>query len=361
MLSEKLQREIANFELSGQRKDNYSSKQMAWETLQLLLNCVEESQKEDDIEKNLVYLTKRIQSAVPNDLVVSNFCIRVIDLLNAELNKSLPIFNSSFSHDVRRSQSLLELFVASGPQKIKREILSQHLKEKSTEKEGNTMKNRMEKGIQKLMTKVPHMNVKQDFFHSFKVSFYIHDCDVLLTIGRSSTIATFFISAAKYHKFSVIVAEHAPSYDGIQMANILRENKIDCIVIPDSAIFAIMPRVTTVFCPCRAIFADGTLVTMSYVKSVYLAAKHHSKPFVVVYWKCKLTDRFVRPKDSFTVLTSPNDIIPLDDVCAKNITIINPDGECFSCQSVALFINEKGPHGSDDIFNLVNQIYQKED
>lgn len=363
MISEKLEREVVNFELSVQRREDFSSRRMAHDTLKLLKKCVEECHAEEELEEKFIYLTKRLQSAVPTDVIVSNFCVRVMDLLNSVLNESALIFDpTTTTNDVKRSQSLslLEILISSSSAspKHQNDHLNRKLKDAERERETDTARTKMIKGIDKMIEEIPKPDQEGDLFNNQDVSFYIHDGDVLMTVGSSSTIASFFVRAFKNHKFSVIITEHAPSYDGFKMAEKLKSHGIDCIVIPDSAVFAVMPRITTVFCPCRAIFADGTLVTKSFAKSVCLAARHHSKPFVVVYWISKLTDRFLKPKDSFTVLASPNDIVPLDDESfSKNTTILNPDGECFSGTWATLFINEKAPHGSADIFTLVHDFY----
>ena len=366
MISEKLEREVTNFELSVQRREDLSSRRMAHDTLKLLKKCVEECHVEEELEERFIYLTKRLQSAVPTDVIVANFCVRVMDLLNKILNESAPIFDpSSTVNDVKRSQSLslLEILISSSSsQKLQNDHVTRKIKDAERERETEVVKSKMIKGINKMMEEIPEQDKESELFNQQDVSFYIHDGDILMTVGSSSTVASFFVRAFKNHKFSVIVTEHAPSYDGLKMAEMLKSHGIDCIVIPDSAVFAVMPRVTTVFCPCRAIFADGTLVTKSFAKSVCLAARHHSKPFVIIYWMSKLTDRFLKPKDSFTVLASPNDIVPIDDDSfSQNTTILNPDGECFSGTWVTLFINEKAPHGSADIFTLVHDLYHQND
>ena len=363
MISEKLEREVVNFELSVQRREDFSSRRMAHDTLKLLKECVEECHAEEELEEKFIYLTKRLQSAVPTDVIVANFCIRVMDSLNSVLNESALFYNpSQTANDVKRSQSLslLEILISSSPssQKYQNDHLNRKIKDTEREKEKYNVRNKMISKIDDLIKEIPDPDQEGELFNQQDLSFYIHDGDILMTVGNSSTVASFFIRAFKNHKFSVIVTEHAPSYDGFKMAEKLKCHGINCIVIPDSAVFAVMPRITTVFCPCRAIFADGTLVTKSFTKSVCLAAKHHSKPFVIVYWESKLTDRFLKPKDSFTILASPNDIVPLDDeVFSKNTTILNPDGECFSGTWATLFINEKAPHGSADIFTLVHDLY----
>jgi translation initiation factor eIF-2B subunit beta len=185
---------------------------------------------------------------------------------------------------------------------------------------------------------------------------YIHDGDIVMAVGRSASLSAFLKRAKQAgRKFSVIIPEGAPSYDGLTMAKSVRSIGISCSVIPDSAVFAVMSRVSTVFSSACAVFGDGTLLTRSYVKPIMLAAKYHSKPFIALYWTNKLVDRFIKPNDVFTDLGNPRDIVPLDDIVAQNATVLNPDGEWLSCSgsSVTLLINEDKEHDPNDIFSVL--------
>ena len=141
------------------------------------------------------------------------------------------------------------------------------------------------------------------------------------------------------------------------MAQLLSDPNIQCTVIPDSAVFALMPRVTSVFAPVRSIFADGTVVSPSFTKTVALAAKYHAKPFIMLYWRWKLTNKFLKPGDSFAELKSPADICSVNSDMGKTTTILNPEGEFLPSSLVTLFINEDGPHDAADIFQLVQNLY----
>ncbi|KAH0798330.1 Translation initiation factor eIF-2B subunit beta [Histomonas meleagridis] len=321
---------------------------MAEETLRILKECVEESKTSNQIEQNLNTVAKRLQNSISFDIIVGNFCRKVISSLNEILNKSVPFYNFDQIFDVRRSNSLslLEFFAA--PVENKKNSFT------STE---NSLKVDLLDSIDRMLDEIPLLS-KCIAKYSMSI---IHDGDIIMTVGTSASVEAFFERAVvKGRKFHVILPEHAPSYDGITMAKRLRNKNINCITIPDSAVFALMPRITTVICPVRAVFADGTLLTTNLVKAVALAAKYYSKPFVVLYWKCKLADRFKKPKESFTYLASPNDVVPQDDTISQTVGIINPDGECFSSHSlVTMLVSEDGPHDPHETFSLVQNFYSQ--
>lgn len=341
-MSGRLARRIAAFELLCQRRRDLTSTELGRLCLPILKECAKQSRPED-IETQIHQVCDRLEESVPWAIVIKNFCTRVIQMLNEEMNSAI----STASPDtVHRSKSLLELLVSA--------TVTFDLSAPQLPPLDDTLGGRMATVIDEIVDELPTgagalTNWSTD---------YIHDGDLLLTVGASQSVCGFFKSAAKTRRFRVFVTEHAPVYDGVTMANDLRAAGVDCTVIPDAAVCAIMPRVTTVFCKVRAIFADGTLITPSFVHPVMLAARHHSKPVIVLYWKHELTDRFLRPCDSFTNLGTPSDVAHMDDVVARKALVLNPDGECVPANLVTLLINEDGPHGPADIFPLVQAMYR---
>lgn len=80
----------------------------------------------------------------------------------------------------------------------------------------------------------------------------------------------------------VVVAEGAPTLRGLTMAKHLMDAGIATMVIPDSCIFAMMARVNKVLVGAQAVLATGGILGQTGTRSVALAAKHHSIPFVVI-------------------------------------------------------------------------------
>jgi translation initiation factor eIF-2B subunit beta len=289
----------------------------------------------------VIRVCSRFQALVTGDVLPGNLANAVLDFLNSELNA--PVEPSRSPGDVQRSHplSLLEIFVM--PSLLSRSFSSAydhaHLQAQMCRQ-----LRELADGIEAARREIPK-----------RAKEYIHDGDLVMTVGFSTTVLGFFAGARRRRRFAVLVPEHAPEYDGVRMSAALARAGIETAVVPDAAVFALMPRVTAVFAPVRAVFADGALAAPSYAGAVALAARHHAKLFIVLYWRQKLTNRSVRPRDAFTVLGSPDDIAPVDDVVAKNATILNPDGELMPSAAVTLFLNEDGPHGPEQIFPLVQE------
>jgi len=332
---------IKRFELQIQRREIYSSLDLAHSTLMLLHDCIDYSQPAD-IESDLTILIKRLHTTIPFDVIINNCCRKVLDTLSQEMQKD---FTPSV-HDIIRSHSmsLLQLFAHPTYSVVK----------SSSTDFDPTYKSNLKAAVLEYVDAIPETHSR-----IAKVACdFIHDGDLIMTLGRSKSILAFFERAHyEKRKFSVIIPERAPYYDGYSMAKDLQAYGIKVVVIEDSAVFAVMPRVSSVIVPVRAVLADGTLITISFMQTIALAAKHYSVPLIVLYWKWKLTENFKKPGDSYSILTSPNNVILYSDSRLSSSIVLSPEGEAVSGQNVTMFINEDGAHGPADIFPQVQSLY----
>jgi CBS domain-containing protein len=104
-------------------------------------------------------------------------------------------------------------------------------------------------------------------------------------------------------------------------------------VIPDSGVFAVMPRVT--------IFGARDVRRRSARRRTD-AGLRAPPPREAVH-RAVLEQRLpdVQTEDSFTALVPPDGIAPADDIVAKNATILNPDREVMSSTPITLSISEE--------------------
>ena len=337
-----LEKSILDFEIKSQRKILSSSSELAVAALSILKLCVSSSHSISDVQHNLMRVAKRLKKCSPYDVVVGNCCDRVLNTVNEEFEKSMK---PSEFYSVKRSVSLLELF-AQPLNPMKSDSFD----------EDRSFKSSICRVIEDYIDEIPQYF--QDIAKSAKD--FIHSGDIIMTIGKSkSTFAFFQRAVEKQRKFSVIIPEHAPSYDGITTAKELRKIGVDVIVIPDSAVYAVMPKITAVIVPCRGVLADGNLICTNYVLPIAMAAKKHAVPFIVLYWRWKLTEKFLKPGDSFTQLVSPLNAAGGNYDFTGKLQIFSPEGECVPGNLVKIYINEEGPHGPADVFPLMQSIYHQ--
>lgn len=228
---------------------------------------------------------------------------------------------------------------------------------------------------------------------------YLFSRDSILVCGYSKSTLKFLAEAAKRDKnsgdtkkFNVFIVEHAPLYDGIKMANQLKEQQIgNVILIPDSAIFAIMPIITKIVIPANVVLASGGVISFSLTSVIAQAAKRYSTPLIVLYWSLKLADKITRPGKVFTNLLMPatmtstasnysQETIPAGskqdktpkhappmpisthlnkvfNTLPSNVITFNAEGDFIPMELVTVLISEEGPHLPADVFQLVQSSY----
>lgn len=137
---------------------------------------------------------------------------------------------------------------------------------------------------------------------------HIHSNEIILTHTSSSTVQKFLMKAAAKRKFTVIHAESYPNNHEATHATVsgttygdeesmsvesfqkpLIAMGITVILIPDSAVFALMSRVNKVILGTHSVLANGGLVAAAGTRVIARAAKVHQTPVVVVSGVYKLS------------------------------------------------------------------------
>jgi translation initiation factor eIF-2B subunit beta len=212
---------------------------------------------------------------------------------------------------------------------------------------------------------------------------HIHSGEIILTYGKSGTVEKFLKTAAsKKIRFTVIVCEGAPHYEGHEMAKALVTSEkiddkdewdtlIDTIVIPDSAIFATMARVNKVILPAHAVLANGGLIAPSGSNLVVLAARHNSVPVVCLTGIFKLTPLFPHEgQDTLNDLLSPSSIV--DYVAQQRegdspkrsstrVDFFNPLHDYIQPQHINLYVTNVGSFQPSYVYRLLSEYYHQDD
>lgn len=137
----------------------------------------------------------------------------------------------------------------------------------------------------------------------------IHSNEIILSYGSSITVQKFLLKAATKRKFSVFHAEAYPNDheithssligkakgepEGLSNVDIFRKTLtaagITVILIPDSAVYALMSRVNKVIFDTQVILAKGGLVAAAGATLVAKAARKHHTQVVVLSAVYKLS------------------------------------------------------------------------
>ena len=332
------------FELKVRRKEIYNTHIIAEETINMIQNSIKNCKTNSDTEKVIRFVTDHLTENFPNDVIFRNICEQVILKLEEEVAAIRP---KNVQGTVPKSQSkrtFLEYMVPDAPEEHDGE-----------EQDDNGLKASMSEILD---------SITDDLSRSYQgiakdAQDYLHANDIILTLGLSNSVINFLTSSKV--KITVIVPERAPEYDGFLMAKKLRAKGVPVIVIPDSAIFAIVPKINTVILPARSVMANGGITAYSLAHSIALAAKRYSKPVIVLYWEMKLTSEMYHPGESYTTLRQPSQIIEKQSPSQTNIIAINPEGDYIPPELITLMINENRPHCPGDVFSIVQANYYGED
>jgi len=188
---------------------------------------------------------------------------------------------------------------------------------------------------------------------------HIHSNENILTHSSSITVQKFLLKAAAKRKFVVIHAEAYPNDHEATHATVIGKGKgdsdndlgsevftktltsagITVILIPDSAVFALMSRVSKVVLGAHAVLANGSFIATAGAKAIATAARVHSTHVVVLSAVYQLSP--VYPFDSEALMENgdPSEVVSYDDGdFVDKVEIENPLLDYVSAEMVDLYI-----------------------
>lgn len=192
---------------------------------------------------------------------------------------------------------------------------------------------------------------------------FIEEGDVILTANYSDQLYFFLQKASENNiKFSVIVAESYPSLKGEEMAFKLNLININTVIISDSSVFAIMPKITKVMIGTRAVMANGGLISYNGVYNICLAAKSYNVPVLVLSGSYKLTPLYPFDHLTFNEQLSPDSIYFSNfNGNLKNITFNAPAYDYVPPEFITIYLTDQGDYHPSYIYRLFKELYSEED
>ena len=167
-------------------------------------------------------------------------------------------------------------------------------------------------------------------------------------------------------RFTVVVCEGAPHYEGHEMAKYLANTGIECVCIPDSALFAMMARVNKVLLPAHAVLANGGLIAPSGCNMVALAASQNSVPVVCLTGMFKLTPLFPHEgQDTLNDLLSPSAVVDYSqwngNPAMADVDFVNPVHDYIRPELINLYVTNVGSFQPSYIYRLLAEYYHSDD
>ena len=187
----------------------------------------------------------------------------------------------------------------------------------------------------------------------------IHSNEIILTHKASITVQKFLLKAAVKRRFTVVHAEGFPNGHEFTHATAIGKAKEDTddesrtesfqkslttagitvILIPDSAVYALMSRINKIILDTHVIFANGGLVAASGAKVIAQAANMHRTPVVVLSGVYKLSPVYPFDVDSLMENGDPGGVIDYGEGdLVNNVEFENPLFEYIPPKLVDLYI-----------------------
>ncbi|KAL1393769.1 hypothetical protein HDK64DRAFT_228560 [Phyllosticta capitalensis] len=214
---------------------------------------------------------------------------------------------------------------------------------------------------------------------------HIHSDEIILTHTSSTTVQRFLLAAAKKRKFTVIHAEAFPNDSDNTHARILTGGKtkhsrdsddddeddgfkpltaagITVILIPESAVFAIMSRVNKVILATHAVLANGALVAAVGARSIAQAAQMHKTPVMVVSGVYKLSPLYHFNAHELIEFGDSGAVVPYQNgEFVETTDVVNPLYDFVPASLVEMYVTNLGGHSPSSLYRIVLDHYSTHD
>lgn len=342
------------------RRQISGSYNVSLETLQILkrfISAARWSHINELIEK-IRELGNRFEKAQPTEFSCGNVIRRVLAIIRDEVEENLRTSNTTTTEPMISSMfNLLQKPVAAQvkptqehPKADIRQVVIQ--------------------GIKDLIDEITNID---DGIQQIAIDL-IHDREILLTpTPDSKTVLKFLVKARERNNrnFTVLVTEGFPNNTGVahEFAKKLSQHDIETIIIPDSAVFALMSRVGKVILGAKAVFTNGgTVSSTAGVSSVCECAREFKTPVFAVAGLYKLSPLYPFDIEKFVEVGGSQRVLPNtenDRVSNNNIRnrmdTVNPVADYVPPENIDIYITNIGGFAPSFIYRVVWDNYKQED
>ncbi|KAK5171369.1 GCD complex subunit gcd7 [Saxophila tyrrhenica] len=211
---------------------------------------------------------------------------------------------------------------------------------------------------------------------------HIHSNETILTHTSSQTVQKFLATAARKRKFTVIHAEAYPNDHEATHATILNGGKkstgdddevddrwkpltalgITVIMIPDTAVFALMSRINKVILAPHTVLANGSLLAAAGASTIALAAQAHRVPVVVLSGVYKLSPVYPFDTQELIEYGDPGKVVPFEEgEFMDKVDVVNPVYDWVDAELVSLYVTNLGGCAPSFLYRIVADHYRMED
>ena len=173
---------------------------------------------------------------------------------------------------------------------------------------------------------------------------HIHSNEIILTQSSSETVRKFLLKAAAKRKFTVLYTEAFPNDHEATHSMVTGDRDkisgdagsdrfhktltmagVTVVLLPDSAVFAVMSRVNKVILDTHVVIGNGGLIATAGAKQIAQTARVHRTPVVVLSGVYKLSPIYPFDVNVFLEDGDPGRVIGYEDQAFNNkILVENP-------------------------------------
>ncbi|QIW97400.1 hypothetical protein AMS68_002918 [Peltaster fructicola] len=385
-----------------QRRQIKSSRPCALATAHLLLRVIaaERYKNAQALIKRIKSVGRKLVAAQPREMAVGNIVRRVLgivreiaeDELNTALAPSvtdpLPVATTSTSSPPSLSPQVTSLFgifqnptgvsVAAGAPIGVSQPSTKTKHSPGEKKEKIDAKAEIIEGIKELLDELDVVDTQI----AETALDHIHSNEIILTHTSSQTVQRFLAAAARKRKFTLIHAEAYPNDHHATHTTVVNGNKksnseadeederwkpltqmgITVILVPDSAVFALMSRINKVILAPHTVLADGSLIAAAGAAAVAQAANVHRVPVVVLSGVYKLSPVYPFDTSELIEYGDPGNVIDYSDgEFVDKVDVMNPLFDHVGADNVDLYITNLGAHAPSYLYRIVADHYRTED
>lgn len=213
-------------------------------------------------------------------------------------------------------------------------------------------------GIQELIDEIENVD---DTIMGMSVEM-IHENEILLTPSSGSrTVLEFLLRAVRQKRnFTVLVVDSFPneSFVSQEFARKLDKAGIRTIIIPDTAIFAVMSQVGKVLIATRAIFPNGGCVSSAGVAMACECAREYRVPVLAVSSLYKVCPEYPFDIQSLIEMGDSSKVLPFTDGdLMDTVQVVNPTYDYVVPEHIDIYITNLGGYSPSFMYRIVMDQY----
>ncbi|SBT82822.1 translation initiation factor eIF-2B subunit beta, putative [Plasmodium ovale] len=324
-----------------------------------------------DLIEIIKYLGKEIIRNNKMFFIIPNIIRRVLTIIRTEHFKQLYLYNNNYIDNLNKNNNFIINTLTNKTVNnsfiYEREIINfertlsfyfDNTSKQNTYKipATNTLRHSIIEGITELIAEIDTSWEEAEQRTSYDL---FMENDVILTMGYSVGVEKFLKNVNKKKDgISVIVVGGDINRNGFRMAQLLSADGVDTTYISDSAVFAVIPKVTKVVLGSVAVSSSGGAITKIGGYNIACSAQFNSKPVTIVLPLFKLIhDPLYDPLRQNELQPGPSMIY--NDV--ENLHVRIPKYDYIPEHLITLYITEMGPVDSFQLYNITKKKYHPDD